>query len=315
MRDGPSLAGVWLSFTLSVAACRATPPEGVFSCASDYDCPAGQVCYESVCWRPGRIQVAGAEAVREDDVQADRPDAAPDAAPDAGSSEPPPSAAASDDPVPAIAGANAAPPTAGSAPAPTNMGASGVSGSAAGAGGLGGAGQTSFDGGSADASAVDAGPDAGAVDAAPPICPEGEARCTGAERELCSNGAWTESPCRTDEVCVSNGNTQPGTCLLKTPACRGKPQRSVCDSSGTMYLCDEREFAYHTEQCETPALCTAGLAISRCAMCVPGTFRCSDRAVVQECQPGDNNNIPPFWMTATTCVAELQCGPGDPPCP
>lgn len=238
---------LWATATVILAACHASPPQGVFGCADDNDCPPSQRCFERTCWYPWTVDAMPAAStdvapmqpatdMRDASVVPASMDAAPSDATQG---------TAGMTPTAALAGSAAATP---SSAAP----------SSAPAGGSGGASPSAVAGAPATGSA-------GAAAGAPahadrPGCPGG----------LCENGI----ECTDDAECAS------GSCLMRcqAPGELGAPCISPanCQKLLTCSLGSCRRIS--GERCQNDDECTNGSCLDVCQYPMLPQSRCDSEA-------------------------------------
>lgn len=185
---------------------------------------------------------------------------------------------------------------------PSENGASpgGMSGGGSGAAGAGAAAGSSGAGASGAAGV-------GAAGSADEPCMEAAAqRCStsgAGTREMCSNGVWTVAPpCASNETCVDDaGATQ---CVLVAELCRGNGEQTVCDTQGTLIVCNADESIGSMMACESAMHCQVGSAAGTCAICIPKEeHRCTGTALEQCADDGMS------FVSSMTCQTEALCNP------
>lgn len=145
-----------------------------------------------------------------------------------------------------------------------------------------------------EAPPCEAEPDAATVadDASVAECEDGDARCVGAERQLCMGGVFG-----TTEVCEGSAGCTPGGCLRSECV----PRTGRCDGT-TFERCSDDGSRYTAQvSCLTAALCTpTGCASPACAV---GELRCrgTDRERCNVDRTG--------FQRVEVCATEELCSP------
>jgi cysteine-rich repeat protein len=185
--------------------------------------------------------------------------------------------------------------------------------------------------GGVEAGVVDA-PDADldAAVLAPPVdivvaacSQEGALRCLGEGtrmREQCTQGVWQPAPeCGPEQVCDSQG-ASPGECTTPLDLCRGSAGGAVC-ADAILHVCGQDGTSVEEMACTSARHCELGRAEKRCAACLPGEHRCTQRKLercddkqtwqlVQECpESGEICNAAAGACTSSLCKANhFNCG-------
>jgi hypothetical protein len=146
---------------------------------------------------------------------------------------------------------------------------------------------------------------AGSGSAAEPCSMPSAFRCVSGgvgSREQCSNGAWAPAAsCVQGEVCAGPETTTPGQCLAVAMVCANSKGARTCDGSGTLYQCDANGVIQMQTPCGSADLCMPGVRTGVCAMCAPGSRRCTG-ASLEVCSPtGDG------WGSGQMCGSEALC--------
>jgi EGF-like domain len=191
----------------------------------------------------------------------------------------------------------------------TLVGDKGGAGGASGAGGAGGAMIVAFSGQSGSGGGSSGG--AGGAGGTPPPKREpceanGAVRCAASgvagARERCAVTQWQpEASCAADEVC--SDRPQPGACQKVAAVCKGSAGKSVCDSAGVMYDCDELGVITDRRACTSVRHCQPGVEKRMCLNCIPGEYRCSGADLERCVEDGQAFAMEKRCDTAALCNA------------
>ncbi|HKU36564.1 MAG TPA: hypothetical protein VJR89_00415 [Polyangiales bacterium] len=123
--------------------------------------------------------------------------------------------------------------------------------------------------------------------------------------ERCAQDGWELArACASSETCTFENAV--AECRPLEAACQGARVSHVCDAQGKLLECNPDGTAEDVERCTSLALCQAGAAVGRCAMCMPGTFRCTG-AALEKCQP-DGQAFGPHMTCATAELCKRDAG-------
>lgn len=148
---------------------------------------------------------------------------------------------------------------------------------------------------------------------------EEEVQCvlSGAQaRRRCEAGKWSEhTSCGAGEVCDPK---LAGACRKLDATCAGNAGKATCDGA-TMVFCDASGALENMSQCATPNHCQRGLSRGKCAICLPGEFRCTGAALERCADDGSSFELKESCATAALCNAEAEscktgCTPGSKTC-
>lgn len=134
---------------------------------------------------------------------------------------------------------------------------------------------------------------------------DGAIRCASSGtplRQRCQDGAWVEGdPCAADEVCVS-GTDGKGTCTAVSKACSGRESGAACDGK-VLHVCGAGGVSSALSTCDSDIQCELGRKEGKCAVCQPGTFRCTG-AKLEVCgEDGKGYSLKEQCSSASLCKA------------
>ena len=138
----------------------------------------------------------------------------------------------------------------------------------------------------------------------PERCSEdGAMRCSmrgEARLELCRTGIWVAGPaCGSGETCTAVSGTP--SCKPVAELCRGSNGQAVCDTQGTMFLCNPDDTVASKQVCKSTRFCQDGIASRTCALCAAGEeFQCSGVSL-EACADGKS------FMKVMDCTSAALC--------